>query len=163
MIFTGMLEKAVFYAEYQSIASQGHSGLFNLPMFFIFQWCWGKFMHSFNHCFILNLAVNIYRQCKYPHVHRIMMGVVALPPQLFYMFTNMLFMSISFCGFIFFFNVKLFQFLAHKSWKLKWGFLILFYLVSEHHRTLLMTKCRNRYWIDFFFFFKLILLIAFKE
>lgn len=49
VIFTGMLEKAVFYAEYQSIASQGHSGLFNLPMFFIFQWCWGKFMHSFNH------------------------------------------------------------------------------------------------------------------
>lgn len=37
VIFTGMLEKAVFYAEYQSIASQGHSGLFNLPMFFIFQ------------------------------------------------------------------------------------------------------------------------------
>lgn len=26
VIFTGMLEKAVFYAEYQSIASQGHSG-----------------------------------------------------------------------------------------------------------------------------------------
>lgn len=49
VIFTGMLEKAVFYAEYQSIASQGHSGLFNLPMFFIFQWCWGKFMHSFYH------------------------------------------------------------------------------------------------------------------
>lgn len=49
VIFTGMLEKAVFYAEYQSIASQGHSGLFNLPMFFTFQWCWGKFMHSFNH------------------------------------------------------------------------------------------------------------------
>lgn len=49
VFFTGMLEKAVFYAEYQSIASQGHSGLFNLPMFFIFQWCWGKFMHSFNH------------------------------------------------------------------------------------------------------------------
>lgn len=49
VIFTGMLEKAVFYAEYQSIASQGHSGLFNLPMFFIFQWCWGRFMHSFNH------------------------------------------------------------------------------------------------------------------
>lgn len=49
VIFTGMLEKAVFYAEYQSIASQGHSGLFNLPMFFIFQWCWGKFIHSFNH------------------------------------------------------------------------------------------------------------------
>lgn len=49
VIFTGMLEKAVFYAEYQSIASQGHSGLFSLPMFFIFQWCWGKFMHSFNH------------------------------------------------------------------------------------------------------------------
>lgn len=49
VIFTGMLEKAVFYAEYQSIASQGHSGLFNLPMFFIFQWCWGKFMHTFNH------------------------------------------------------------------------------------------------------------------
>lgn len=34
VIFTGMLEKAVFYAEYQSIASQGHSGLFNLLMFF---------------------------------------------------------------------------------------------------------------------------------
>lgn len=49
VIFTGMLEKAVFYAEYQSIASQGHSGLFNLPMFFIFQWCWGRCMHSFNH------------------------------------------------------------------------------------------------------------------
>lgn len=49
VIFTGMLEKAVFYAEYQSIASQGHSGLFNLQMFFIFQWCWGRFMHSFNH------------------------------------------------------------------------------------------------------------------
>lgn len=36
VIFTGMLEKAVFYAEYQSIASQGHSGLFNLPMFLHF-------------------------------------------------------------------------------------------------------------------------------
>lgn len=35
VIFTGMLEKAVFYAEYQSIASQGHSGLFNLLMFFL--------------------------------------------------------------------------------------------------------------------------------
>lgn len=33
VIFTGMLEKAVFYAEYQSIASQGHSGLFNLLVF----------------------------------------------------------------------------------------------------------------------------------
>lgn len=35
VIFTGMLEKAVFYAEYQSIASQGHSGLFNLLKFFL--------------------------------------------------------------------------------------------------------------------------------
>lgn len=59
VIFTGMLEKAVFYAEYQSIASQGHSGLFNLPMFFIFQWCWGKFMHSFNHSVLFEFS------CKY--------------------------------------------------------------------------------------------------
>lgn len=28
-----MLEKAVFYAEYQSIAAQGHSGLFSLSIF----------------------------------------------------------------------------------------------------------------------------------
>lgn len=27
MFYTGMLEKAVFYAEYQSLTSQGHSGL----------------------------------------------------------------------------------------------------------------------------------------
>lgn len=75
VIFTGMLEKAVFYAEYQSIAAQGHSGLFSLSIFVCFNdvevnLC----IHLITKCFILNLAVNIYRQCKYLHVHRIMMG-----------------------------------------------------------------------------------------